>query len=75
MLCDTGIVGWPVLYTNELWCKATGVDEDSWLDTCFWSAFKSDRRAQACNAAAVCASFSVAVAGGWRALCALHHTC
>lgn len=25
MLCDTSAAGWPVLYTNDRWCRATGV--------------------------------------------------
>lgn len=63
MLCDTSIAGWPVLYTNDRWCAATGLGDERWLDTCFWSAFKSERKAQACDATALCASFTIAVTG------------
>ncbi|KAL4427123.1 hypothetical protein ABPG77_001127 [Micractinium sp. CCAP 211/92] len=27
LLCDTSIPGWPVLYTNERWCRATGISD------------------------------------------------
>ncbi|KAL4459137.1 hypothetical protein ABPG75_014002 [Micractinium tetrahymenae] len=63
MLCDTSITGWPVVYTNDRWSEATGVAVEQWLGTAFWSAFRAEKRAQACDGAAVCASFSLAVTG------------
>ncbi|KAL4447293.1 hypothetical protein ABPG77_007326 [Micractinium sp. CCAP 211/92] len=39
LLCDVSAKGWPILFVNSQWCKATGASEAASLHTGFWSLF------------------------------------